>query len=109
MGLWQVIITCVYERDQEEKNHDRMSSSRSGSSNRVTRDGKTDEWIHQRKALCIGQRRLEACAAGAHKTPRSSSRCSGVSNSIPRSSASWTASGGDNGSEASAQKLPNHI
>ena len=53
----------------------------------------------------IGQRRLEACTAGAHKGPRSSSRCSGVSYSIPRSSASWTASGGDNGSEASAQKL----
>lgn len=43
---------------------------------------------------------------GAHNGPRSSSR---ISYSIPKYSASWTASGGDHESEASSQKLSIHI
>jgi len=49
--------------------------------------------------------RLLAGFRGAHNGPRSSSRCSGVSNSIPRSSASCSASGGESESVASDQKL----
>ena len=54
---------------------------------------------HQRKQAI--QRLLEA----PHNGPRSSSTCSGVSCSIPRSSASCSASNGESESATSAQKL----
>ena len=47
-GPFQVIITCVCERDQEEERHDTMT----GSSNTMAKiqDGKTGKWRHQRNA-----------------------------------------------------------
>ena len=48
---------------------------------------------------------LECCPDVVHKEPRSSELCSGVSNSIPRSSARALASCGGSASVASCQKL----